>query len=211
LVEKNKIQIVLTGDIIASRQSYEDEDWKSIKSVIDDINERYSYHLLVPMMIYAGDSVGAVINNLENAYEIGIELYEALLPVTLRFNIVEGEIEYGMESRNFGLLQGEALWTSNKLLRELEKTYKTFSMDTGNERLDETVSHMTNMIHNVKSSWSEGQLRIAQSYRHLKKQSDVARELDMSQQYVSKALKASSYHLVHENETYIKAILREWS
>lgn len=208
---KKETHIVLTGDIIASRQSYEDATWKNIQHVIDDINNRYSYYLPIPMMIYAGDSVGAVINGLGYAYDIGIELYEALLPVTIRFNIVQGEIEYGMDSGNFGVLQGNALWKSNKLLKELHKNHKTFALSTGNKNLDNTVNHMTNLIHNMKSSWSEGQLTIAQSYRRLKNQTDVAQEMDMSQQYVSKALKASSYHLVNESESYIKTILTEWN
>lgn len=210
-MEAKERHIVLTGDIISSLKNYKDDEWRIIQKIIDELNKRYRNYLPMPMIIYAGDSIGAVINDMEAAYTIGMEIYMALHPVAFRYNIVADKIEYGMETGNFAVLQGEALWKSHRILRKLEKGKKTFALSSGNDRLDDTVNHITNLLHKMKSSWSAGQLSITQSYGKLKNQKMVAEELEMSQQYVSKVLKATSYNLVYESESYLKTILREWN
>lgn len=208
-MESKERHIVLTGDIISSLKNYKDDEWRVIQKIIDELNKRYRNYLPMPMIIYAGDSIGAVINDIEAAYTIGMEIYMALHPVAFRYNIVADKIEYGMDTGNFAVLQGEALWKSQRILRKLEKDKKTFALSSGNQRLDDTVNHITNLLHKMKSSWSAGQLSITQSYRKLNNQKMVAEELEMSQQYVSKVLKATSYNLVYESESYLKTILRE--
>ena len=77
--------------------------------------------------------------------------------------------------------------------------------------LDQTVSHLTNLIHNIKSGWSRKQLDIVKSYREKGRQKDVAIAQETSQQYISKVLKRTGYYDVNDSEDYIRSILQIWS
>ena len=200
-------QLILIGDVIKSSKKFHPEKWGSFEPSINKINQRFKSFLLIPFTIYSGDSFGAVCKDVASATEIILAIQEVQKYQRSRIVLIEDEITYGIEQKNFLTLEGPALWKSEEKLASIKKKKQLFLADLSNPLLTKTVHTIVNLILAVRSDWSEQAWTIYEKYTPEVKQQDLAEELGITQQYVSKIIRQSRLRLINEAEENLKSII----
>ncbi len=200
-------QLILIGDVIQSSKKFKPEEWEGFQHSIETINQKFASALIIPFTIYSGDSFGAVCNDVASAAEMILNIQEIQIYQKSRFVLIEDEITYGMEQKNFLTLEGPALWKSEEQLSNLKKKKTLFATDLDNPLLSLTVNTIVNLILSVRNDWNEQEWIIYKNYHSDVKQKDLAGELGITQQYVSKIIRQSKLRLIKEAEENLKNII----
>ncbi len=202
-----KKQLILVGDVIKSSKKFKPKEWENFQLSIETVNQKFAGELIIPFIVYSGDSFGAVCSNIAKATEMVFTLQESQKYQKSRFVLIEDEITYGMEQKNFLTLEGPALWKSEEQLTLLKKSKQFFATDLANPLLSLTVSTIVNLILSVRNDWNEQEWNIYRNYHSNVKQKDLADELGITQQYVSKIIRQSKLRLIKEAEENLKIII----
>ena len=142
-----------------------------------------------------------------SATEIILAIQEIQKHQRSRFVLIEDEITYGMEQKNFLTLEGPALWKSEEKLTIIKKKKQLFLADLNNELLTKTVNTIVNFILAVRNDWNEQEWTIYKNYTPEVKQQDLAEDMGITQQYVSKIIGQSKLRLIREAEENLKSII----
>lgn len=205
----NEKKIIIIGDVIKSSKKFNSVKWKNFHLSIEIINERFQSDLIIPFAIYSGDSFGAVCSNISSAVEIILAMQEVQKYYSSRHVLIEDEISYGIEKRNFLTLVGPALWKSEEKLNILKKEKKLFLSEFDNELLSVTLNTIMNLILSVKADWNEQEWLIYRNFDQGLRQKDMAMQLGITQQYVSKIVRQARMSLIKESEKNLKYIVNE--
>jgi len=203
----NTTELVIVGDVIKSRKKFNPEKWDYFHQLINEINQKFSSSISIPLTIYSGDSFGGICNNIDSATKIVLAIQEYQKYHKVRIALIEDEISYGLEKRNFLTLEGPALWKSQKLLEKLKKGPSFFLAELQNEMKTITMNTILNLILSIRDEWSEIEWEV---YKHENleiKQKVLADKLGVTQQYISKITKTSKLKLVKEAETNLTLLL----
>ncbi|WP_162417608.1 SatD family protein [Cyclobacterium roseum] len=200
-------EVVLIGDVIKSRKQFKPEEWNDFHQLIKKINEEFHSSIKIPITVYSGDSFGGICDSVESAIEIVFAIQERHNYHQSRLVLIEDEVSFGLETKNFLNLEGPALWKSQGLLDNLKKSTSFFLADLQNDLKTIAVNTILNLILSIRNDWSEIEWAV---YRHLGldiKQKDLAEKLGVSQQYVSKISNKSKLKLVREAEKNLIQLL----
>jgi len=118
---------------------------------------------------------------------------EQLYPYSMRFAFVLDSIDTAVETHDTSKMDGPAFHKASDLLKELKKSKLIFAMSTGNDITDNLISAQINSIILLKKNWTAKQHMIIRKYKKTGNQYEVAKELGITQQAVSKALKRSMW------------------
>jgi predicted XRE-type DNA-binding protein len=198
---------VIVGDIIKSRKNFKPEKWDLFSQAIDKVNERYREEMEIPFSIYSGDSFGAVIYKLKSAFKIILGIQEQLQDFKTRMVLVEGEISYGLESKSFFKLEGPALWNTDKELKKIKRGDQNFTSSLKDEQMNLIINTVVNLMLAMRSDWSELQWKVSHYVREGLTQEEIAQQLNITQQYVSKIKRNSQCKLLHKAEKNILDLL----
>ncbi len=196
---KNK-HLVLIGDVIQSRKKFNPGQWQHFHNAISTLNQDMQEALHVPLVIYSGDSFGGIAKDPSSALKLLLLIQEQLKPIKARMVLVEDEVSFGLENRNFLELEGPALWKSSEKMQELKDTGGYFMAELQNNALSLSVNAALNLIIAIKYDWDELEWSIYQQYPHQKNQQEIAQQRGVSQQYISKLIRQSKFHLVKNAE-----------
>jgi len=200
-------EFVLIGDVIQSRKQFKPEAWDYFHQSIKKINEEFRSSIKIPFKIYSGDSFGGICVSVESAVDIVLAIQANHALHKSRLVLIEDEVSFGLETKNFLHLEGPALWKSNDLVANLKKSTSFFLADLQNELKTIAVNTILNLILSIRNDWSEIEWAV---YKHLGrdiKQKDLAEKLGVSQQYVSKISNKSKLKLVREAEKNLRQLL----
>ena len=200
-------EIVLIGDVVKSRNSFDSALWDEFHTTINSLNIAFKNSIKIPFTIYSGDSFGATFIDIASAIKVTLALSETAIQYEFRIVINEGEVNYGLESNNFLVLEGPALWQSGKQMKNLKKSGNYIAVNLKNETLSLVISTILNFILTIKYNWSIKQKLIYQGFKKNKKQKDIAKQYKLSQQYISKIIKQSKFKLIIESEKNLNEIL----
>lgn len=203
---KNK-KIIIVGDVIRSSKKFDPEKWEYFHKAIDKINMLYNNKLEVPFTIYSGDSFGAVCKDVISAIEQILKMQEIQQYYKSRYVLIEGEISYGIDKRNFLTMEGPALWKSEDELIRIKKRKLLFNSSLENDLLALSINTIMNLILTIKDDWNEQEWTVYRNYTAEARQQDIAQQMGISQQYVSKIIKQSNLWLVKDSEESLKQII----
>ncbi|WP_215223167.1 SatD family protein [Echinicola shivajiensis] len=203
---KNR-ELVLIGDVIKSRKKFDPEEWRYFHDTTEQINEKFKLYFKIPLTIYSGDSFGGVCMDIGSAVKIILAIQEYQRHQKSRTVLIEDEIAFGMNEKNFLSLEGPALWRGQEQIELLKKRTALFSADLKDHLMTATINTILNLILAIRDEWKAIEWEI---YRHRETdltQKDLAEKTGVSQQYISKLTKSSKLELVLEAEKNLNTIL----
>ena len=107
-------------------------------------------------------------------------------------------------------MDGPAFWKENDCLEYLRNKKRYFMFDLGDETVDTMLTTIANLIAFIKNNWSKREREIIDLYEKFRKQDNVAKKYNISQQAVSNALKRAQWQIVRESEGTILRVLRTY-
>lgn len=201
---------VLLGDVIQSRQIDNRDDFqKIIEKTCKNINTMYAEGIYADFKILKGiDEIGGVLSSMSNIYKIITKILDDIYPNTIRFALVFDYIDTALETRNITKMDGVAFHKASEMIKELKMSKLMFDMSVEDEMLDMSITGQINLIFLIKKNWSATQYNTVREYEKIKKQSEVAKKLRITQQAVSKNLKRSMWKEIRTFEEKINFILQ---
>jgi hypothetical protein len=147
------------------------------------------------------ESASAVLNDCQAAFDAAVAMQEAAWPLRLRFSMV---------SAPPGGAAGQDDAIRDKAMRVLNKADKRqrFQFElSGKSEAELALGGATARLHfTLIDEWTEARATAVRSYRRLGKQSEVAKELGVSQQAVSQMLLGARFRDLQAGEE----AMREW-
>lgn len=200
-------ELIIIGDVIKSRKKFHPDNWAFFHDSIDCINKNFNSSLKIPFSVYSGDSFGAVCKDLTSALEIVLAIQEFQRHQNSRIILIEDEVTFGMEKNNFLALEGPALWRGEEKLKQAKKNNVQFLADIKDQLLTNIVNATVNLILAIRVDWNDTEWAIYKKYTHTIKQTDIAKDLNISQQYVSKLIRKSHIKLIKSSEKKLRSIV----
>lgn len=205
---------VITCDVKGSR-AFNATDWRVIQSKIKkalvDINKSHSSAILRGFTITLDDEFQGVLNTPEDSYDIFVHLQD-IMPAEFRCGIGIGKIE--VLSSKITEMRGESFFRSREALELAKKIgYPIIvkSSDAENDLMDDAINTILGLVNTIQSMWSNRQREVVNLCRSHKDYtySDIAIELNVSKQSISKVLNAAHWKAVQNGEQSIRGLLKE--
>lgn len=203
---------VVLGDVVQSRDIEARERFrKMLTDACDRVNRQYEADIEAPFQLLKGvDELGGVLSSATSVYDIVKDLFDALYPHRLRIAIVRDQIDVGVETGVVSKMDGPAFHRADELLDNVEQSDLLFDVRTGRERFDLAVADEINLLLTMRQRWTDRQREIIQCYKHHENQYQVADELGISQQAVSKSLGKASWSMIQHIEQRLDRVLQEY-
>uniref|UniRef100_UPI0037500E8A SatD family protein n=1 Tax=Flavobacterium sp. TaxID=239 RepID=UPI0037500E8A len=122
--------VILMADILESREKDANELMLEFKETVKYINDNWQKNIISPLTITLGDEFQAIIDNVENAVNIIIEIEEFILAkefnFKLRYVLNFGKIETEINREIAYEMLGEGLTDARKALSDLKNSESRF-------------------------------------------------------------------------------------
>lgn len=207
---------VITGDIINSRNS----NMSNLEEKINKLNDRFSNDLMTYFICSHGNKIQCIIKSAVSIPTIIRYLHTAFTPINFCLGIGYGKIESLNEcKRDFKAsssweMYGEVFQKSIEVMSRV-KSKSSLNMRTyfflENEMLTEILNSFYSLLDLIYNSWTERQDEIIINYDELKSTVTTAEKLNVSQQYISKVLKATNYREIICVEKQLSLLLQSYS
>ena len=213
-MDRSAIRAVITCDVKESR-AFEAAEWRvlqgTIKEALADVNRCFRAVLLREFSITLDDEFQGVLTSPELSYAVVIQLQDRI-PVEFRCGIGIGTIE--LLAPEITEMRGEAFFRSRAALERAKKAgcdILVQSSDAENDLRDDTVNTFVGLISTIRSRWSARQKEVVRYYRAHEQptHSDIARDLGVTQQAISKILTAAHLSIVRKGEQIVQRLLNE--
>jgi hypothetical protein len=199
------------GDLEASRQAPErprlaDE----LRRILEDLARRWPDDWLAPPVMVRGiDEISGALASPERAFDAAVRLNVALWPARFRVAVSSGEIDVGWGSADASVLDGSAFHRAADALGRAEANRIPFAIHL--EGVDVETAGLVECLAALHgrglADRSPAQAGVAALYRELGTQQAVARARGISQQAVSKSLRAGRETELRETEDVLRAWL----
>jgi len=206
----NNKYVVLKADIVGSRNFSEEEKnfaMKNLNNNIRKINSNFAHSISSDFTIAGGDSILGVINDTVATYKIILELERLMYPVTMRYGIGYGNINF-YESTDTNEMDGDAFEFS------LQAIYDTREFDLRTRLMSEIKSHRSKIndllkqIDEIKMDWSEDDYRLYWKFKSLNDIEDVASVEKKGKKSVKKSFEKMKGNKVIDLEKNLLKILK---
>lgn len=209
---KKKMYVML-GDVISSRRIRDRENFqRKFEKLCKKINTQYNEDIFADFKILKGiDEIGGVLLNISNIYKIISTTFEQLYPNLIRFVLVFDYIDTGQDTKDITKMDGPVFHKATDIMKNLKKSKLMYNMSIADEIIDIAITGQINLILLFKNKWSENQHKIVIKYEKNKNQYEVAKDLRISQQAVSKILIRSKWKDIKGIEEKLNYILQAYS
>ena len=203
---------VLLGDVIHSRRISDRDDFqKKVEEACNRINTAYTEDVYADFKILKGvDEVGGVLSDISNIYKIITTILEEIYPNVMRFVLVFGYIDTAIETGNVAKMDGSAFHKASEMMHGLKNSKLIFDMSVSDKMIDATIAGQINLILLIKRNWSARQHRVIREYERSNNQSEVAKNLEITQQAVSKTLNRSMWREIRSIGENLNFALRDY-
>lgn len=207
-----KKHYVLLGDVISSsRISDRDAFQKKLGEACKDVNASYVGDIYADFKILKGlDEIGGVLSTISNSYGIITTILERLHPDLMRFVLVFDYIDTALNTRDVARMDGPAFHKASDILHTLKKSKFIFDMSVDDKIIDTSITGLINLTLLVKKNWTPRQYKIVKEYKKNKYQYEIAKNLGITQQAVSKTLNSSMWKEIKSIEDKLNYILNEY-
>lgn len=183
---------VVIGDVIDSRAV---EDRTAFRDVLADAitrtNDTIGDELAAPFAALKGvDEIGGVLETPAGSYRAIRTLTEALHPTAIRFAVVWGDVDIGVDEPDVARQDGPAFHRADDLLETITREDRYVGVDVPGapEPYVTTVGNQMDLLCLWKSEWTERQAEVVRAYRVEGTVTAVAERFDVTVQAVSKIL-----------------------
>lgn len=205
---KSAASILLLGDIIASREHFDPATWPIIHDGIDRLNDAFSDRLTIPLTIQSGDTIGTVTKDVTTAVQLAVRMPAHLAGMEARIVIARGPITFGLSTGQFKDLQGPVLWAASTTLESMKQEDRLARSLLDAPALDPALGAILDLVLAIMTGWNARQRRLFDLADH-HRQADVARELEVTQQYVSKFLRRTDVRSVRHALSDLSTLLHD--
>ena len=211
---ESKIFTVIVGDLVHSRNiSGRQKISHKIRLVIDSISKKFQKEFYAPFVLTRGiDELSGVLKQCNMSYRICRLLNEGVYPYLFRFAIVRGTLDVDITSKDARRIDGPAFHIAADMIQQAKKENQYYCFNLGSQFQDYNLvlNGVTNFLHLMQSRWTNHQRLVVQLYKRFEKQKAVAKELGITQQAVSDALRQARWKELEQLETIIDQILKEY-
>lgn len=183
---------VVVGDVVGSRAIADREQFRDVLlEGLERVNERVGDALVAPFATLKGvDEVGGVLETLAGSYRAVRTLVEAIHPTAIRFAVVWGEVDVGVDAADVASQDGPAFHRADELVSRVAEEERAVGLHVPGAppALATTVENQMELLCMWKAGWTERQAEVVRCYRDAASMSAVAAELDVTVQTVSKTL-----------------------
>ena len=153
--------------------------------------QEYGEAFELPLKTWKGlDEIAAVLKKPAMVYPVINTIQNAIAPESMRFVMVRDALDIIPANRDVTQADGPAFHRAAALMTVLKGKGLLFEADSGNAVQDQALNSQLNLLLLVKQGWTEKQRQLYQYYLKTGRQEEVARQLKVTQQSVSKALRA---------------------
>lgn len=206
---KQKLFVFL-GDVVSSRKIADrDVFQRLLEGICREVNTRYADDLRAPFKTLKGlDEIGGVLTDISNIFNIVAMISDGLHPHQMRCALVYDYVDTALESGDVSKMDGPSFHRAAQAIIELKKTDLLFSLSAEDEALDKAFEGEINLMLLLRRERTSKQRQIIKEYELIKNQQEVARNLGISQQSVSLALRRSRWKLLKGLEDNLNGALR---
>lgn len=165
--------VIVMADILQSREKDANELMLEFKETVKHINDNWQTNIISPLTITLGDEFQAIIDTVENAVNIIIEIEEFMLAkeftFKLRYVLNFGKIETEINREIAHEMLGEGLTDARKALTDLKNSESRFLIKFKKEdwRIEKMLNDTFKIFQYYTDSWKANDYRIASDFiRH---------------------------------------------
>lgn len=144
-------------DIVGSRKLDQVLTIDYFKKCTSYINKKYSNSLLSPLTITLGDEFQGVVQNLNDAIQILIDLEEFIIEnnfnIKLRYVVNYGKIETKINNKIAYEMLGEGLTNARIMINELKKSSTRFNFIIDNVEKEIIINNSFLIFQNIIDTW----------------------------------------------------------
>ena len=209
---KKKLYVLL-GDVISSRRINDRDNFqRKVREMCKKVNSTYTTDIYADLKILKGiDEIGGVLSNMSKCYEIINTILDQLYPYQMRFVFVLDYVDTALDTKDVAKMDGPAFHKASDIMSTLKKSKLIFDMSVGDKVIDSAITGQINLILLLKRNRSIKQQRIVKEYEKTQNQSEVAENMGITQQAVSKTLNCSMWKEIRNIEGKVNYILYEYS
>ena len=210
-MKKNALKWVLLSDVVGSRKIKDRKIFeKRLAETLQQVQQQHAQVFEMPIQVWKGlDETAAMLKQPEQLYKVMDSIDEGIAPFQMRFVLVKAAVDVLPQDGDISKADGDAFHLAAARMLLLKKWGLKFSCQTGNETFDLAWQGQINMLWLIKRGWTDRQRCVYRLYNETGVQEDVAKQLNISQQNVSKTLKSIAAAQVHTLEETL-ARWTEW-
>lgn len=206
-MEKKPLKYVLLSDVVGSRHIADRKKFeKKLSDVLQRVQQQFASVFDTPIQVWKGlDETAAIVKEPWRLYEVMDTIDAGLAPQTMRFVVARGTMDLLPKYGDVTKADGDAFHKAAEQMAALKQSGLKFGCNTQNPSADMAWQVQVNLLWVIKSRWTERQRSIYRLYHKTGLQDAVAKELNIVQQTVSKALKSISAAQVQQLENMLAA------
>lgn len=203
---------VVLADVVGSQKIDDRESFeKELETAISEVNQRYQNWIQAEFSTIKGiDEFGGVLSSVKPVVDIQKTFSRALHPEQYRMAAVVDAIDVNKKSLEVSQMDGPAFARADVILSELEESELKFRLSGASDTIDSLLSDQINLLEIIRSGWGETTMRVVRRYDKSKKQTTIAKELDISAQSVSYHLGKSNVEQVLGVEQRLSNVLENY-
>ena len=178
--------VIVMADILQSREKDANELMLEFKETVKHINDNWQTNIISPLTITLGDEFQAIIDTVENAVNIIIEIEEFMLAkeftFKLRYVLNFGKIETEINREIAHEMLGEGLTDARKALTDLKNSESRFLIKFKKEdwRIEKMLNDTFKIFQYYIDSWKANDYRIASHFIKLDDYKVIADKLGIN-------------------------------
>jgi predicted DNA-binding protein YlxM (UPF0122 family) len=201
----NKHYIVITGDIISSRQNDAAGLMENVPEILRHINT--TYNPISKFQLSAGDEIQGLLKPENSPFHFLLDLTGYFYPLRVKFGIGLGSISTEIKSE-VGQMRGEAFEFARAALNSLSNNRILYSAEGYFPGLD-SVNTMLMLFSRLLASWDERVFRRYKFYLKYGSIHKVAEQENVSAEAINKHLNTHSVREILATVKYLDDTLLE--
>lgn len=197
---------VVVGDVVGSRSVDDREALRDdLEAAVAAANAEVGDRLVAPFAILKGvDEVAGVLADTAGADRALWALAEGIHPTGIRFAVVRGEVDVGVDSGDVAAMDGPAFHEADRVLEAVaaDDRHVGLSIDgAGEPVVVELLEALANLLLAWKGEWTARQAELVGRYRGAASMTALAEAEGITVQVVSKTLARAGAETVLRTET----------
>jgi hypothetical protein len=182
---------VVVGDVVHSRDVVDREALRrDLSDGIEAVNRRVEGSSIAAFAALKGvDEVGGVLETPARSYRAMCEIAESIHPTEIRFAVVQGTVDLGVETGTVAEMDGPAFHEADELLSSLAEAGRYVGLSLDGDRWGPTLLRdLQDLLFAWKYEWTPDQAEVVRQYRRLDSMDAVAARRGVTVQAVSQML-----------------------
>lgn len=201
------------ADLVGSRRAPERPALaQRVERAILRISQELSQEWRAPLTTTRGlDEVSGLLRRPDRSFDAARMLNEEVWPLRFRVAVSYGVVDIRESSANAGDMDGPAFHAAADALLRAKEHGLVFALSIPGDKAAgcELAEELARLHATLMEGWTSARARLVASYRRHGRQADVAKELGVTQQAVSSALRKAHLHELVAAEDALRRWLSE--